>query len=46
LVALETDLWKGTFEFYADNLKFRSIEKTNETDIKITLDPDGSGNDD
>jgi imidazoleglycerol-phosphate dehydratase/histidinol-phosphatase len=45
LVVLKTDSWKEIFEFLRGQPRKVSVNrKTNETDIKITLDLDGSGN--
>jgi len=45
LVVLKTDSWKEIFQFLRGQPRKVSVSrKTNETDIKITLDLDGSGN--
>jgi imidazoleglycerol-phosphate dehydratase/histidinol-phosphatase len=45
LVVLKTDSWKDIFEFLRGQPRKVSVNrKTNETDIKITLNLDGSGN--
>ncbi|SCY23080.1 imidazoleglycerol-phosphate dehydratase [Nonlabens sp. Hel1_33_55] len=45
LVVLKTDSWKEIFQFLKGQPRKVSVNrKTNETDIKITLDLDGSGN--
>lgn len=45
LVVLKTDSWKEIFQFLRGQPRKVSVNrKTNETDIKITLNLDGSGN--
>lgn len=45
LVVLKTDSWKEIFQFLRGQPRKVSVSrKTNETDIKITLNLDGSGN--
>ncbi|MGZ5286559.1 MAG: bifunctional histidinol-phosphatase/imidazoleglycerol-phosphate dehydratase HisB [Flavisolibacter sp.] len=42
-VALATQDWKDIYLFLKAGRKVRHIRKTNETEIQVTLDPDGNG---